>query len=133
MRLNGCSHDAELRNLRPILLKFAVEGRALEGGIRGVCLDHAAGNEILFSDVQHELSAAIQRRQQLLEVYSEIAPELGLDPINTSDFESAVLEETERTMDELTRLCSAKAAADFHCLHEAREMLLPLIDLSLPD
>jgi hypothetical protein len=44
-----------------------------------------------------------------------------------------VLEETERTMDELTRLCSAKAAADFHCLHEAREMLLPLIDLSLPD
>jgi hypothetical protein len=50
----------------------------------------------------------------------------AFDPIDLTDLQSSVLEESEKELDELVRLSRARAAADFDCRHEARELLLPL-------
>ena len=46
--------------------------------------------------------------------------------IDLTDLQSSVLEESEKELNELVRLSRARAAADFDCRHEARELLLPL-------
>jgi hypothetical protein len=122
------AHEAELRNLRPILLSCVTQGLALKAAIQHVCRDETAGNEILFSDMLQKLSRTIQEREQLLEAFNAVAPDFGFDPIDLNDLESSVSDETEKQMDELVRLSRARAAVDFDCRHEARELLLPLIE-----
>ena len=51
---------------------------------------------------------------------------LAFDPIDLTDLQSSVLEGSEKELNELVRLSRARAAADFDCRHEARELLLPL-------
>ena len=124
------AHEVELHGFRGLLLDFVVEGLALQCTVDQVCQEHFGETQLLFSDLQEKLAERNQAAKQLLKGYNAFAPKVGFALITDDELQSAVSEGTAGKTDELVRLSRAEAVAKFGNIHEARELLLPLIDPS---
>jgi hypothetical protein len=125
---NERAHEVEVQAIPALLQSIVLEGLTLDSAIQSICKDHFGGHQVLFYDMQEKISQTNEKRARLWHNYNQIAPRIGLSPIEEGPLQSSVATKAAQKIDEMIRLSRAKATADFGNLHAAYELLFPIIE-----
>ena len=105
--------ESELQRFRSILKNFALEGLALAAAIQALSEHHLGGHKVLLSDTETGLAERNLAAQKLCDVFNEIAPMCGTEPIAAAELDEAMVVEVPKAEEVLVSLTRAEVDLAF--------------------